>query len=77
MTLRLPFPQFEDDKESEKAQAYARMLWDTALLESGFELDKPKEFNSRVYQLLADAYGIAGDLTISKEAAQEAAAEEV
>lgn len=53
------------------------MLWDTALLESGFELDKPKEFNGRVYQLLADAYGITGDLSISKEAAQEAAAEEV
>lgn len=69
--------QFEADKESEKAAAYARLLWDTALLESGFEIEAPKEFNSRVYGLLAQAYNIQGDLGISAEDAAAAAAEEV
>jgi heat shock protein beta len=69
--------QFEADKEDEKAATYAKVLWETALLESGFELDKPKEFNARVYGLLAEAYSIKGDVTVSKEAAEAAAAEEV
>ncbi|CAL8462785.1 g2318 [Coccomyxa elongata] len=68
--------QFEADKESEKAAAYARLLWDTALLESGFEIEAPKDFNSRVYGLLAQAYNIQGDLGISAEDAAAAAAEE-
>jgi heat shock protein beta len=69
--------QFEEDKESEKAAAYARLLWDTALMESGFEIEAPKEFNSRIYGLLAQAYNIQGDLGISAEDAAAAAAEEV
>ncbi|EIE27138.1 heat shock protein Hsp90 [Coccomyxa subellipsoidea C-169] len=69
--------QFEEDKESDKAAAYARLLWDTALLESGFEIEAPKEFNSRIYGLLAQAYNIQGDLGISAEDAAAAAAEEV
>lgn len=69
--------QYEADKESEKAAAYARLLWDTALLESGFEIEAPKDFNSRVYGLLAQAYNIEGDLSISAEDVAAAAAEEV
>ena len=46
-------------------------------MESGFEIEAPKEFNSRIYGLLAQAYNIQGDLGISAEEAAAAAAEEV
>ena len=69
--------QVEEDKESERTKAYAQTLWDTALLESGFEIEAPKEFNGRIYNLLAQAYGLQGDLVLSKEEVKAAAAEEV
>ena len=52
----------------------ARVLFDTALLESGFDLEAPKAFNARVYELMAGAYGIKGDLTVSPADAEAAAA---
>lgn len=67
----------DEDKESERTKAYAQTLWDTALLESGFEIEAPKEFNARIYSLLADAYSIKGDLGLSEEEVKAAAAEEV
>ncbi len=59
--------QFLEDKESDKTKAFARLLFDSALLESGFHLDKPKEFNIRIYEVLADAYGIDRDLSVPVE----------
>ena len=68
--------QFEADKEAEATTAFARLIWDTALLESGFDIEAPKEFNARVYGLLARAHGIApADLAMSEETAAAAAAE--
>ena len=67
----------EEDKEAERTKAYAQTLWDTALLESGFEIEAPKEFNSRIYTLLAQAYSIQGELGLSEEEVKAAAAEEV
>lgn len=67
----------EEDKESERTKAYAQTLWDTALLESGFEIEAPKEFNSRIYTLLAQAYGLQGELELSEEEVKAAATEEV
>ena len=67
----------EEDKESERTKAYAQTLWDTALLESGFEIEAPKEFNSRIYTLLAQAYGLQGELGLSEEEVKAAATEEV
>lgn len=73
-----PRAQFEADKESAAAASMARVLYDTALLESGFDLEAPKAFNERVYQLLAGAFGIKGDLAVSPaDAAAAAAADEV
>ena len=69
--------QVDEDKESEKTKAYAQTLWDTALLESGFEIEAPKEFNARIYSLLARAYSIQGELGLSEEEVKAAAAEEV
>ncbi|CAK0784732.1 hypothetical protein CVIRNUC_007936 [Coccomyxa viridis] len=68
--------QVEEDKESERTKAYAQTLWDTALLESGFEIEAPKEFNSRIYSLLAKAYSIPGELGLSEDEIKAAAAEE-
>lgn len=59
--------QFLEDKESEKTKSFARVLFDSALLESGFQLDKPKDFNTRIYEVLADAYGIDKDLSVPVE----------
>ncbi len=66
--------QFEADKEGTAAASMARVLFDTALLESGFDLEEPKAFNERVYQLLAGAYGIKGDLSVSPSDVAAAAA---
>ena len=44
--------QFEADKEAAATEALARLIWDTALLESGFDIEAPKEFNARIYELL-------------------------
>ena len=52
----------------------ARVLFDTALLESGFDLEAPKAFNARVYELMAGAFGIKGDLSVSPSDAEAAAA---
>ena len=52
----------------------ARVLFDTALLESGFDLEAPKAFNERVYELMAGAFGIKGDLTVLPADAEAAAA---
>ena len=61
--------QVEKNKESEKAKRFARVLFDTALLESGFQLEETKDFNSRVYALLADAFAIKRDITKVEPAA--------
>ena len=64
------FPaQHERDEEGEDAKALARMLFDTALLESGFTIEAPKEFNSRIYTLLARSLGIKRDVTTAPEVA--------
>ena len=68
--------QFEADKEAAATEAFARLIWDTALLESGFDIEAPKEFNARIYELLGRAHGIApADLAMSEESAAAAAAE--
>ena len=67
-------PQFEADKDSNAAASMARVLFDTALLESGFDLEAPKAFNARVYELMAGAFGIKGDLSVSPSDAEAAAA---
>ena len=59
--------QFEKDKESEQTKALARILYDTALLESGFAIEHPKDFNSRVHQLLAMQLGIKGEFKVDVE----------
>lgn len=59
---RIPCGQVEKNKDADSNAALAKVLFDTALLESGFDLEHPQEFNSRVLRILADNMGIKGDL---------------
>ena len=59
--------QVEKDGEAEQTKALARVLFDTALLESGFAIEHPKDFNSRVHRILATSLGIKGDLKVAVE----------
>lgn len=54
----------EKDKDAEATKALARVLYDTALLESGFAIEQPKDFNARIHKLLAASLGIKGDLKV-------------
>lgn len=56
--------QVEKDKDAEATKALARVLYDTALLESGFAIEQPKDFNARIHKLLAASLGIKGDLKV-------------
>ena len=44
--------QHGSSPEGERTQLLARLLYETALLESGFQLDDNKAFNKRVYSLV-------------------------
>jgi len=60
----------EDDKE--RAADLAELLYETSLLTSGFALDQPKDYASKVYTLMKIALGV--DLGEEPEQQQPAAA---
>lgn len=45
----------------------ARIIFDAALLESGYMLPSPKDFNKRIYDLLARSHNIKSDLSKTPE----------
>ena len=45
----------------------ARIIFDSALLESGYPIENPKEFNTRIYELLARSMNIQKDVTEGAE----------
>ena len=55
--------QWERDSEEPDTQAMARIIFDAALLESGYMLPSPKDFNQRIYDLLARSHNIKSDLS--------------
>lgn len=59
--------QYEKDKEAEATKQLAHILYDTALLESGFAIEAPKDFNMRVHTLLASSLGIKGEMKVPVE----------
>ena len=59
--------QVEQDKEALKTMALAQTLFDTALLESGFDIDNPQDFNKRIHRILASNMGLEGSLDASSE----------
>jgi hypothetical protein len=58
----------EDDKE--RAADLAELLYETSLLTSGFALDQPKDYASKVYTLMQIALGV----DLGEEPEQPAAA---
>ncbi|KAK9808251.1 hypothetical protein WJX73_003622 [Symbiochloris irregularis] len=59
--------KYEKDKDAAATKALAQILYDTALLESGFAIEQPKDFNARVHNLLASSLGIKGELKVPVE----------
>jgi hypothetical protein len=60
----------EDDKE--RARDLAELLYETSLLTSGFALEQPKDYASKVYTLMKIALGV--DLAEEEAAAAQPAA---
>eukprot|EP00878_Enallax_costatus_P000207 GHUV01000266.1.p1 GENE.GHUV01000266.1~~GHUV01000266.1.p1 ORF type:complete len:827 (+),score=175.61 GHUV01000266.1:179-2659(+) len=63
-----------NDKQDETAKATAALLYETALLESGFELDDPKDFSKRMYELIKEKIGVTADLPSSSSSSDESGA---
>ena len=59
--------QVDKDKEAASTKALAQTLFDTALLESGFGIEHPQDFNQRVHRLMADSLGLKGSLDGASE----------
>ncbi|GAQ88298.1 heat shock protein 90 [Klebsormidium nitens] len=60
------------DPEDESAKDSAKLIYETALLESGFALDKPKEFAARLYEVIQKDLGVdAGDFAGVEEAEED------
>lgn len=49
------------------AQQTAKLIYQTALLESGFLLEDPKEFASRIYSVMRTNLNISPDATVEEE----------
>ncbi|KAI7840066.1 hypothetical protein COHA_006196 [Chlorella ohadii] len=66
--------QHEAQPESAAVKDAAQLLYQTCLLESGFLLDDMKDFNARVFRLLAKEMKV-DDLTVPKEEPEDEAEE--
>lgn len=62
--------QHEADSGGEQASMLAKLLFETALLESGFQLADNKAFNQRVYSLVKDVLNIKTDVTTASAPAE-------
>jgi hypothetical protein len=61
-----------DEEDKERARDLAELLYETSLLTSGFTLEQPKDYASKVYTLMKIALGY--DLAADEEAAAAPAA---
>merc|ERR1712216_34668 len=55
------------DPDSEETETLAKLMFETAKLESGFSFDKPQEYTSRVFDLLKSNMGIEKDAELVDE----------
>merc|ERR1711866_13840 len=62
--------KIKDDKENAAALDTAQVLFQTALIESGYEIADPSALVSRVYRLMSKELGVDPDAPI-KEAEEE------
>merc|ERR1712022_8443 len=69
--------KIKDDKESVAALDTAQVLFQTALIESGYEIADPSALVSRVYRLMSKELGVDPDAPIKEvEVPEEEEAEE-
>ncbi|QCD98732.1 endoplasmin homolog [Vigna unguiculata] len=61
--------------EDEGVKQTAQLMYQTALFESGFNLDDPKDFSSRIYDSVKSSLNISPDATVEEEDDTEAEAE--
>ena len=57
----------EQDPDSEETAVLAKLMFETAMLESGFTFDKPGEYAGRVFDLLKGNMGVAKDAELVDE----------
>ena len=62
------------DEEDESAKAIASVLYETALMESGYAVEDIKTYSGRVLNLVASAMKLEGDLAVEADEAADAAA---
>ncbi|GAB4852545.1 Heat shock protein 90 [Ancistrocladus abbreviatus] len=55
------------DPEDESVKQTAQLMYQTALMESGFMLDDPKDFASRIYSSVKTSLNIGPDATVEEE----------
>ncbi|KAL8459159.1 hypothetical protein ACS0TY_036576 [Phlomoides rotata] len=55
------------DSEDESVKQTAQLVYQTALMESGFSLNDPKEFASRIYSSVKNSLKISPDATVEEE----------
>ncbi|XP_047328981.1 endoplasmin homolog [Impatiens glandulifera] len=63
------------DPEDESVKETAQLVYQTALMESGFVLSDSKEFASRIYNSVKSSLDISPDATVDEEEEEVAAAE--
>ena len=54
----MPLQVLLDEQDKERAADLAELLYETSLLTSGFALDQPKDYASKVYTLMKIALGV-------------------
>ncbi|KAL0351744.1 UNVERIFIED_CONTAM: Endoplasmin [Sesamum calycinum] len=56
-----------NDQEDESVKQTAQLVYQTALMESGFLLNDPKDFASRIYSSVKSSLNISPDATVEEE----------
>lgn len=58
-------------QQSEELKHTARLVYQTALMESGFNLPDPKEFASSIYKSVQKGLDLSPDATVEEDEAEE------
>merc|ERR1719190_138152 len=53
--------KIKDNKDDKKAKETAEMLFQTAMIESGYEIADPSDLANRVYKLMSQQLGVDPD----------------
>merc|ERR1712087_485112 len=56
-----------ENEEDDTTKALATLMYETALVESGFQSDEPKAFASRMYNLMSDTLGADPNAEVEEE----------